>query len=86
MIKSAGKIVYDTGNLHKVKSDFTKQKIKNVANKYLDQALDSLSSDVSKKTSLLSGAIDIHKMIGKLPKPKVRFTPSKYKYMVLIIH
>ena len=24
---------------------------------------------------------DIHKMIGKLPKPKGGFTPSDYKYM-----
>ena len=25
--------------------------------------------------------IDIHKWIGKLPRPKAGFTPSKYKYM-----
>ena len=25
--------------------------------------------------------LDIHKMIGKLPRPKAGFTPSKYKYM-----
>ena len=30
-----------------VKSDFARQKIKEVANKYLDQALDSLTSDLS---------------------------------------
>lgn len=24
---------------------------------------------------------DIHKMLGKLPKPKAGFTPGKYKYM-----
>jgi len=27
------------------------------------------------------GAIDIHKAIGKLPKPKSGWTPGKYKYM-----
>lgn len=27
------------------------------------------------------GAIDIHKMIGKLPKPKSGWTPGQYKYM-----
>ena len=27
------------------------------------------------------GAIDIHKWIGKLPKPKAGFTPGKYEYM-----
>ena len=25
--------------------------------------------------------IDIHKMIGKIPKPKAGWTPAKYKYM-----
>ena len=34
-----------------IKSDYAKKKIKNVANKYLDQALDSLTSDLSKKIS-----------------------------------
>ena len=27
------------------------------------------------------GSIDIHKLIGKLPRPKSGFTPSKYKNM-----
>lgn len=51
-----------------VKSDFTKKNIKGVANKYLDQAFDSLTSNRSKKIGPLhkSGAIDIHKMIDKL--------------------
>ena len=47
-----------------VKSDYAKQKIKDVANKYLDQALDSFSSDLSKKIDPFSGkGIDIHKAI-----------------------
>lgn len=51
-----------------VKSDFTKKNIKGVANKYLDQAIDSLTSNTSKKIGPLhkSGAIDMHKMIDKL--------------------
>ena len=28
-----------------------------------------------------SGNIDVHKLIGKLPRPKKGFTPSGYKYM-----
>ena len=65
-----------------IKSDYAKQKIKNVANKYLDQALDSFSKDISDKLDPFSGkGIDIHKMIGKLPKPKAGWTPGKYKYM-----
>ena len=27
------------------------------------------------------GGVDIHKWIGKLPKPKAGWTPGKYKYM-----
>ena len=65
-----------------VKSDIVKQKIKETANHYLDKALDSFTSDLSKRLDPTSGgAIDIHKMIGKLPKPKGGWTPSKYKYM-----
>ena len=40
-------------------------------------------TDVTDPTNPLyqGGAIDIHKLIGKLPRPKAGFTPSKYKYM-----
>ena len=30
--------------------------------------------------------IDIHKLIGKLPKPKAGFTPGNYKYMGRTTH
>ena len=50
-----------------IKSDYAKKKIKNVANKYLDQALDSLTSDLSKK---LGSGIDIHKAILKVAPKK----------------
>ena len=33
------------------------------------------------RKDLDGGAIDIHKWIGKLPKPKGGFTPSDYKYI-----
>lgn len=46
-----------------------RKKIKIVTNKYLDQALETFTSDLSKKILSTGGAIDIHKVIGKLPKP-----------------
>ena len=51
-------------------------------------ALDQLSTKVRPNTKYktdrkdLDGrGIDKHKLIGKLPRPKEGFTPSKYKYM-----
>ena len=38
-------------------------------------------TEVVSGTSLTGGAFDIHKWIGKLPKPKAGWTPGKYKYM-----
>ena len=32
-----------------IKSDFAKQTIKGIANKYIDQALDSVTGDISRK-------------------------------------
>ena len=50
--------------------------------------LDELSTKLRPKKKyktdrkdLDGGAIDIHKAIGKLPKPKSGWTPGKYKYM-----
>ena len=63
-----------------VKSNFAKQTIKNVANKYLDQALDSFTSDLSKKLDPVSrGAIDIHKAILKVA-PKKGFVMPGHRY------
>ena len=63
-----------------VKSDYAKQKIKDVANKYLDQALDSFSSDLSKKLDPFSGkGIDIHKAILKVA-PKKGFVMPGHRY------
>ena len=54
--------------------------LKNVANKYLDQALHTFTSDLSKKISLTGGAVDIHKAIGKLSRPARGWTLSGHKY------
>ena len=62
-----------------IKSDYAKKKIKNVANKYLDQVLDSFTSDLSKKISPTGGAIDIHKVILKVA-PKKGFVMPGHKY------
>ena len=66
------------GAAEAIKSDVAKRKIKQTANKYLDQALDSFVSDLSKKIS--GNGVDIHKMIGKLPKPKSGWTLPGHNY------
>ena len=91
-----------------VKSDFAKKKIKNVTNKYIDKALDSFTSDLSKKISgegvfypgtlipdfnpqnikmmkafikaTRGKGVNVHAMIGKLPKPKGGWTLPGHKY------
>ena len=62
-----------------IKSDYAKKKIKNVANKYLDQVLDSFASNLSKKISPTGGAIDIHKAILKVA-PKKGFVMPGHRY------
>ena len=63
-----------------IKSDYAKQKIKNIANKYLDQALDSFSKDISDKLDPFSGkGIDIHKAILKVA-PKKGFVMPGHNY------
>ena len=61
-----------------IKSETAKKKFKQIGQKYLDQAIDSITDDVSKKISGggVAGAarpaygkgLDIHKAIGKLEK------------------
>ena len=65
-----------------IKSDFAKQRIKGMTDKYIDQALDSITSDLSKKLKPLhkGGAFDIHKAVGKLPRPQSGFTLPNHKY------
>ena len=76
LLKGTFKGLYNLGRKgasEAVKSDYAKQKIKDVANKYLDQALDRFTSDISNKLDPFSGKdIDIHKAILKVA-PKKRF-------------
>ena len=85
-LKADMKGLYNLGRIglsKAVKSDFAKKKIKSMPDKYLDQMLDSVTGDLSRKLGPLhkGSGIDIHKGIGKLPKPKAGFTPENYKYM-----
>ena len=87
-----------------IKSDYAKRKVKKMASKYVDQALDSFLDDASMKigsgvdydmrmyvgdriddpTNTLyqrGASLDIHKLIGKLSRPKSGWTPGQYKYM-----
>ena len=81
--KSALKGLYNLGRIgasKAIKSDFAKNKMKSMANKYLDQALDSLTSDLSKRLDPLhGGAIDIHKAILKVA-PKKGFVMPGHRY------
>ena len=83
LIKGATKGLYNLGRKgasEAVKSDYAKQKIKGIANKYLDQALDRFTSDLSKKLDPFSGkGIDIHKAILKVA-PKKGFVMPGHNY------
>ena len=64
-----------------IKSDYARKKIKQVGQKYLDQVVDSVTGDISKNIDPKhGGAVDIHKAIGKLPKPKGGWTLPGHKY------
>jgi len=75
LIKGVAKGLYNLGRIgasKAIKSNYAKQKIKGMTNKYLDQALDSITSDLSKKLDPLhrGGGIDIHKAILKVAPKK----------------
>ena len=82
-LKTGLKGLYNLGRIgasKAVKSDFVKNKMRGLANKYLDKALDSVTADLSRKLDPLhGGSIDMHKWIGNLPRPKGGFTPPGYK-------
>ena len=65
-----------------IKSDFARNKIKSIGRQYLDQLVDSTTNSLSEKIAgKASGAgVDIHKAIGKLPKPKSGWTLPGHKY------
>ena len=75
---NSGAYLARKGAAKAIRSDFAKKKIKQTANKYLDSALDSFIGDVSKKIS--GRGVDVHKMIGKLPKPKKGWTLPRHHY------
>ena len=83
MLKGSVKGLFNLGRAgasKAIKSDIAKQKIKEVANKYLDQALDRFTSDLSKKLDPVSGSgIDIHKAILKVA-PKKGFVMPGHRY------
>ena len=66
-----------------IKSDAAKKKFKEIGQKYLDQVIDSVTDDVSKRIAgkgKKGKGVDIHKAIGKLPKPKSGWTLPGHKY------
>ena len=66
-----------------IKSETAKKKFKEIGQKYLDQVIDSVTDDVSKRIAgkgKKGRGVDIHKAIGKLPKPKGGWTLPGHKY------
>ena len=66
-----------------IKSDAAKKKFKEIRQRYLDQVIDSVTEDVCKKIAgkgKKGRGVDIHKAIGKLPKPKGGWTLPGHKY------
>ena len=61
-----------------IKSEAAKKKFKEIGQKYLDQVIDSVTDDVSKR--IAGKGVDIHKAIGRLPKPKSGWTLPGHKY------
>ena len=78
-LANSGAYLARKGVAKAIKSDYAKKKIKNVANKYLDQVLGNFTSDLSKKISPTGGAIDIHKAILKVA-PKKGFVMPGHRY------
>ena len=84
LLKLGAKSIYNLGGVgasNAIKSDFTKQQIKGLANQYLDIALDSFTSDMSKKLDPFhkGSGIDIHKAILKVA-PKKGFVMPGHRY------
>ena len=82
--KAGTKGLFNLGRLglsKAIKSDFAKKKIKRMTGKYLDQMLDSVTGDLSKKLDPLhkGRGIDIQKHLAKLGELHMR-TPAGKKY------
>ena len=66
-----------------IKSDFARNKIKSIGKEYLDQLVDDTTDSLSEKKAgkgVAGAGVDIHKAIGKLPKPKSGWTLPGHKY------
>ena len=76
-----GKFATRKGLSKAVKSDFAKKKMKDMSSKYIDQVLDSITSDISKKLDpgKIGSGIDIQKHLSKLGELHMR-TPTGKKY------
>ena len=83
-LAAGAKGLYNLGKIgasKAIKSDYVKNQVKGIGKRYLNRAVDSLADDLSKKIDPRTGGnIDIHKAIGKLPKPKGRWTLPGHKY------
>ena len=83
MLRGATKGLFNLGRKglsNAVKSDAAKNTIKGIANKYLDQASDRFTSDLSKKLDPTTGkGVDIHKAILKVA-PKKGFMMPGHNY------
>ena len=82
-LKGSLKGLYNLGRIgasKAVKSDFAKNKLKSMTSKYLDQVLDSITGDISKKLDPIhGGAFDLHKAILKIA-PKKGFVMPGHRY------
>ena len=83
-LAAGAKGLYNLGKIgasKAIKSDFGKNQVKGIGKRYLNRAVDSLADDLSKKIDPRTGSgVDIHKAIGKLPKPKRGWTLPGHKY------
>ena len=75
-------------NLQKKAINYGNNKLTPFIQESVGSAMDELSTKVrpnkkykTDRADLDGKGIDIHKWIGKLPRPKAGFTPGKYKYM-----
>ena len=74
--------------LQKKALDYALDKLNPMIQNVGSQALNQLSTKIrpnrkykTNRKDLDGAGVDIHKLIGKIPKPKAGWTPGKYKYM-----
>ena len=86
-LASGAKGLFNLGRkvaIEAIKSETAEKKFKEIGQKYLDQVIDSVTDDVSKRIAGkgVGTGVDIHKAIGKLPKPKSGWTLPGHKYTI----